>query len=237
MCYVLGRILSAESNALTISKDILQRYSKLQVETVITCPGQADSDCSSWDHCITIAFRCAAEGSYATHMEFSDQRIHKLSSQPLLYAHNEIFQKAYVSSYLNLTLPSNNDLHRRLEVGGDARELVRYVTPFRRRNGHWLTDISPLVALLQQCDSNTYIFEATAGAYPWFLSSSLRFSEPYEASVNKWSAPPTRHTQGDSNLRNTPDNNYAGYDGMALLRQLLVLASYAAVNYAPTKNF
>ena len=151
MCYVLGgRILSAESNALTLSKDILQRYSKLQVETVIPCPGQADSDCSSWDHCITIAFRCAAEESHATHMEFSDQRIHKLSSQPLLYAHNEIFQKAYVSSYLNLTLPSNNDLHRRLEVGGDARELVRYVTPFRRRNGHWLTDISPLVALLQQ---------------------------------------------------------------------------------------
>lgn len=201
---------------MAISKDILQRYSKLQVETAITCPGQADSDCSSWDHCITIAFRCASEGSYSAHMKSADQRSHKLSPS-LFYAHQESFQKASVSSYLNLTLSSKNNLHRRLEVGGDARELVRYVTPFRRRNGHWLTDISPLVALLQQCDSNTYVFEATAGAYPWFLSSSLRFSEPYKASDIKWSAPPTPQTQPDPNLRNAPDNNYGAFDGMMLM--------------------
>lgn len=205
-----GRILSAESGAVTISKDIFQRYSKLQVESAITCPGQADSDCSSWDHCITISFRCAAKSSYsASSMKHSDP----LS---LLYSHNENFRKSSsISMYRNVTLlpsPSSSGLldHRRLEVGGDARELVRFVTPFRRRNGHWLTDISPLAAVLQQCDSDAFIFDATAAGYPWFLSSSLRFSEPYKSLAPFHSTPDPNDAH---NLRNTPPD----FEGLAFL--------------------
>ena len=211
---------------MTISRDIFQQYSKLQVESAITCPGQADSDCSSWDHCITISFRCAAAAatnSNSVHKHYSDPQ-GPVESLSLLHSHNADFRKTssmMSTTYQNFTLPSSSGEHRRLEVGGDARELVRFVTPFRRRNGHWLTDISPLAAVLQQCDSDgAYIFEATAGGYPWFLSSSLRFSEPYKALV-PLPVPPPYHTKPDPNdahnLRNSPNSGVAGFEGILSL--------------------
>ncbi|PRW21088.1 Peptide-N(4)-(N-acetyl-beta-D-glucosaminyl)a sparagine amidase F [Chlorella sorokiniana] len=62
-----------------------------------------------------------------------------------------------------------------------GRELGRWITPFRRRVGRWLTDVSALRPLLlpaprllrMQC---TFTLQAPAWAGPWQPTLSLRFS-------------------------------------------------------------
>ncbi|KAI9999847.1 hypothetical protein NQD34_011690 [Periophthalmus magnuspinnatus] len=55
-------------------------------------------------------------------------------------------------------------------------ELGRWITAFRRGTGHWLTDVSPLLPLL---DSSTCSFtmKTVPWAMPWILSLNLRFSQ------------------------------------------------------------
>ncbi|KAI3360763.1 hypothetical protein L3Q82_013002 [Scortum barcoo] len=54
-------------------------------------------------------------------------------------------------------------------------ELGRWITAFRRGIGHWLTDVSPLLPLL---DGNkcTLTMKTVPWAMPWFTSLNLRFS-------------------------------------------------------------
>lgn len=65
---------------------------------------------------------------------------------------------------------------RRLEVGGSSDEIARYVTPFGRRVGRWLTDITSLAPLMLRSCSE-FVFQATAGGSPWLISSNLRLSK------------------------------------------------------------
>ena len=64
--------------------------------------------------------------------------------------------------------------------GGANLELTRYITPFRRGLGHWLTDISPLLPLLvgdQQAPAPTKcLFTAATDAWamPWTVTGALR---------------------------------------------------------------
>ncbi|XP_072249772.1 uncharacterized protein [Leuresthes tenuis] len=54
-------------------------------------------------------------------------------------------------------------------------ELGRWITAFRRGIGRWLTDVSPLIPLL---DSNkcTFTMKTVPWAKPWIVSLNLRFS-------------------------------------------------------------
>ncbi|KAM8868907.1 uncharacterized protein AB9W97_016515 [Spinachia spinachia] len=54
-------------------------------------------------------------------------------------------------------------------------ELGRWITAFRRGTGRWLTDVSPLIPLL---DSNkcTLTMKTAPWAMPWMVSLNLRFS-------------------------------------------------------------
>lgn len=58
-------------------------------------------------------------------------------------------------------------------------ELGRWITAFRRGIGHWLTDVSPLLPLL---DSSTCTFRMKTDhwAMPWVVSLKLRFSRTNE---------------------------------------------------------
>uniref|UniRef100_A0A7N6BP32 Peptide-N-glycosidase F N-terminal domain-containing protein n=1 Tax=Anabas testudineus TaxID=64144 RepID=A0A7N6BP32_ANATE len=55
-------------------------------------------------------------------------------------------------------------------------ELGRWITAFRRGTGRWLTDVSPLIPLL---DTNkcTFTMKTVPWAMPWIVSLNLRFSE------------------------------------------------------------
>ncbi|XP_072020016.1 uncharacterized protein [Amphiura filiformis] len=56
-------------------------------------------------------------------------------------------------------------------------ELGRWITPFRRRIGHWLTNITPLIPLLTS-DTCTFTMKLDAWwAEPWKPSLNIRFSE------------------------------------------------------------
>ncbi|CAH1773878.1 unnamed protein product [Owenia fusiformis] len=60
-------------------------------------------------------------------------------------------------------------------VVGDGVELGRWITPFRRRIGRWLTDISPLLPLIA---GNTCVFtlKTAPWAMTWVPSLNLRFT-------------------------------------------------------------
>uniref|UniRef100_A0A4W3HJL8 Si:dkey-256h2.1 n=1 Tax=Callorhinchus milii TaxID=7868 RepID=A0A4W3HJL8_CALMI len=61
-------------------------------------------------------------------------------------------------------------------------ELGRWITPFRRRVGHWLTDVSPLLPLLNQ-NTCTFNIKTAPWAMPWKPSLNLRFSESGNSSM------------------------------------------------------
>lgn len=54
-------------------------------------------------------------------------------------------------------------------------ELGRWITAFRRGIGHWLTDVSPLMPLLNS-GSCTFTMKTVPWAMPWVVSLNLRFS-------------------------------------------------------------
>ncbi|KAJ8290645.1 hypothetical protein GJAV_G00015780 [Gymnothorax javanicus] len=54
-------------------------------------------------------------------------------------------------------------------------ELGRWITAFRRGTGHWLTDVSPLLPLLNN-ERCTFTMKTVPWAMPWVTSLNLRFS-------------------------------------------------------------
>ncbi|XP_017284069.1 uncharacterized protein si:dkey-256h2.1 isoform X2 [Kryptolebias marmoratus] len=54
-------------------------------------------------------------------------------------------------------------------------ELGRWITAFRRGTGHWLTDVSPLMPLLDR-NKCTFTMKTVPWAMPWIVSLKLRFS-------------------------------------------------------------
>ncbi|XP_056158024.1 uncharacterized protein LOC130133585 [Lampris incognitus] len=54
-------------------------------------------------------------------------------------------------------------------------ELGRWITAFRRGIGHWLTDVSPLIPLLNN-NKCTFTMKTVPWAMPWMVSLNLRFS-------------------------------------------------------------
>ncbi|XP_051872729.1 uncharacterized protein si:dkey-256h2.1 [Pristis pectinata] len=61
-------------------------------------------------------------------------------------------------------------------------ELGRWITPFRRRIGHWLTDVSPLLPLLNAAKC-TFTMKTVPWAMPWKPSLNLRFGKVSQVSA------------------------------------------------------
>lgn len=64
-----------------------------------------------------------------------------------------------------------------------GQEMGRWITPFRRRVGRWLTDISPLLPLLTSPQASDppvcqFTMKTVPWALPWKPSLNLRFSNP-----------------------------------------------------------
>lgn len=77
---------------------------------------------------------------------------------------------------MQVTCNETDDSSRRRlkEVGGDANELGRWVTPFRRQVGKWVTDASPMAPMLYH-DSCYFTVRVTSSS--WLVTASLRFSQ------------------------------------------------------------
>lgn len=86
-------------------------------------------------------------------------------------------------------------------------ELGRWITAFRRGIGRWLTDVSPLIPLL---DSNkcTFTMKTVPWAMPWIVSLNLRFSNGNQTGKGVEKLHPFRVTSLYSG--GTFDKNYNG---------------------------
>ena len=80
--------------------------------------------------------------------------------------------------------------------GGQSHELTRYITPFRRGLGHWLTDVTTLLPLMgdgsapRQC---ALTMATDAWALPWTVTLALRLERdaapaPTSAVVPLWNS-------------------------------------------------
>jgi len=75
-----------------------------------------------------------------------------------------------------LGIMQKSKVTRRLEEGGAANEIARYVTPYSRRVGHWLTYGTPFIPLITQngtCDAVQ--FSVTDGGQKWYIETNLHF--------------------------------------------------------------
>jgi len=76
------------------------------------------------------------------------------------------------------------------EPGGGPTELWRGITPFRRRQGKWLTDATPFFPLVNV--GGTCEFHVQTGGNSWVVSASLRFFAPLSTAAAAISmAPPS----------------------------------------------
>lgn len=129
--------------------DLLRLFSTMEVENVLTCSdseGRMDQSCPAWDHNIALGVACGA----------SHQEAHAAIESQLRSAGQQDGQ------------------HGLSEPGGFEGELARYITPFRRRLGHWLTPATHMMPLLTQPSKRHCAFSlANPG---WVNDFTLRFS-------------------------------------------------------------
>jgi hypothetical protein len=65
-------------------------------------------------------------------------------------------------------------------------ELGRWITPFRRGVGRWVTDVSPLLPLLTQQEC-TFVAQTDSWSTPWWVTVNLRWrngTDPSPAPIN-----------------------------------------------------
>lgn len=84
-------------------------------------------------------------------------------------------------------------------------ELGRWITAFRRGTGHWLTDVSPLMPLLDR-KTCTFTMKTVPWAMPWIVSLNLRFSISNQTGEGEHNLHPFRLTSLYSG--GTFDKNY-----------------------------
>lgn len=65
--------------------------------------------------------------------------------------------------------------HNLCEPDIGPHEMGRWITPYRRRVGHWLTDITPWLAVFQGSARCNISFVATDNGHPWVFDLALRF--------------------------------------------------------------
>lgn len=108
--------------------------------------GVLDTDCDLWDHVISLTVADAAASSKpgrAAPANISSARPSQLAG--------------FTGAGVGVSLQRSTDGSPSLlgEPGGSITEMARFVTPYRRRVGHWLTDVTSLAPLLNGMDACT----------------------------------------------------------------------------------
>lgn len=187
----------------TIPSKVLKSYGKLSIETAITCPGNADPTyCSGWDHVISLQVKCLSSPSaYTPTTGHSSSSSAIISDGPVIEAplskvpksqqthtkdsliRRQAFQSTIASdNHFSSSKHSGYDKAikkvRLSEVGGYSDEIARYITPYTRRIGKWITDSDILLAIIANEEScSSFVIDANAGGYPYFLSVTIRLSD------------------------------------------------------------
>jgi hypothetical protein len=134
---------------------ILRTFSTMEVEHTLTCADspRMDESCPAWDHNIALGVVCAATPEEA----------------------QKITTSRIATSRIATSRRSIREPHDGLdEPGGFEGELARYITPFRRRVGHWLTPATTLMSYLTGANRSCVFSTQSPGG--WVSTISLRFS-------------------------------------------------------------
>eukprot|EP01052_Picozoa_sp_SAG31_P036819 SAG31_NODE_4650_length_3068_cov_2.827888_2_plen_488_part_00 len=144
---------------------VLRGFSRMEVEHRLSCADgpRMDEVCPAWDHNIALGVVCAptAEQALALGADATAKRVGNNIAQPQLS-----------------------------EPGGFSGELARYITPFRRRIGHFLTPATTLMPYFLDESTRSCAFRLS-GPGGWASTISLRFSGNEIAD----GAPPTITTE------------------------------------------
>ncbi|KAK9805085.1 hypothetical protein WJX73_003188 [Symbiochloris irregularis] len=146
--------------------DKLAAFTSLALDFELGCPGKLDADCPIWDHVVQL-FVCCPGGPVPC--DSCDDTIWLAQHHPEDAA-ERVWQQDYRQRSADASADSSNGL-----LPHCGRELGRWITPFRRRIGRWLSDATPLLPLLvggQQC---TFTAQTAPWALPWQPSLRLRF--------------------------------------------------------------
>jgi hypothetical protein len=123
-----------------------------------------DESCPAWDHNIALGVVCAPSAAEAKLLMAAREDQHKIQDGQL-----EGTEKVHLG-----------------EPGGFVGELARYITPFRRRIGHWLTPATARMPYLTHERNRSCAFKLSAPG-GWASTISLRFSDAGESSPPQFS--------------------------------------------------
>ena len=148
----------------------------MEIDTEITCPGLYDSDCSGWDHTVTLQVRCADQDPQIVGVRADGGGTGSTGG--------------------------GRGLGGDGEVGGEPLEIARYITPFSRRSGRWITPATHFIPLLLSLPTSSpsttssfssdgspisspkfcesFLFQASSVDWygsQWIVSSKMRFTD------------------------------------------------------------
>lgn len=145
----------------------LQRFNTLELDFTLGCPGTHDADCPLWDHVVQLFVCCPNPDGTPQHCDTCQRTAWRRRA---LLAH----ETPHWDLAAGRGLPQQFVAQAVAPACG--RELGRWITPFKRRNGRWLTDATPLAALLTPGHKCTFTLQSAPWAGTWTGTLNLRFS-------------------------------------------------------------
>ncbi len=157
----------AQANITLPPAETLLQYDTMEVYAALTCPTPWDTSCAVWDRTVEAVVTCMP----------ADGEVQRWSAElrpevEVLSATGETVRSPVADWKANGTDPLAN------------YELARWICPFRRAVGAWITDASELLPLLTRGEQCTFTMYTDAWAMPWYDTLTLRFRNSSSAASN-----------------------------------------------------
>jgi hypothetical protein len=187
-----SRPLSADKGRVSASVELppasqLARFSKVEADFELDCLGGVDASCPQWDHVLQTFVCCSSvEGEGLS----SSWRRPACSPSPSADCWGTKWRRANPAVAAAEDDEDDNNAANDGPANACGRELLRVVTPFRRRGGRWLVDVTRLRGLLHPPAASgseaaddapitcAFHVQGPPWAGPWVPRLALRFSQP-----------------------------------------------------------
>lgn len=199
-----ARPLSADKGRVSASVELppastLARFSKVEADFELDCPGGVDASCPQWDHVLQAFVCCSLSSSSSSSLSSSSLssswRRPACSPSPAADCWGTKWRRANPAAAQgdddDDAEDNDDDANTNSSNNACGRELLRVVTPFRRRGGRWLVDVTRLRGLLHPPVGGdeggpitcAFHVQGPPWAGPWVPRLALRFSEPLPPSA------------------------------------------------------
>jgi len=141
----------------------LEGLPTLELDLALSCPGHVDADCPAWDHVLQLFVCCSPPCTPCQPTVWMPGYSGRDSSQAMWSRPRKLHPA-----------PAWGSTGHRTELCGN--EVGRWMTPFRRRAGRWLTDVTHLRPLLEGGRTCRFTLQVPDWAPGWWVDMKLRFS-------------------------------------------------------------